>query len=146
MFPVSAEAARRQPQRSLLIVPTLLVATLFLGFLGLVWLFPTSIMKTIFGPGFQQAEPLLVLYATSTAAYALSAMLMAYEMSHRVISTAWLQVVAGILVFVGVYLFHSSLHEVVMVLITIMVMLLITTSVTFLRTSQREALPAQEAA
>lgn len=146
MFPVSAEAARREPQRSLLIVPTVLVSALFLGFIGLVWLFPTSIMKTIFGPGFQQAEPLLVLYATSTAAYALSVMLMAYEMSRRVISTAWLQLLAGILVFVGVYLFHSSLREVVLVLITIMVMLLITTSVTFLRTAQREALLVEEAA
>jgi O-antigen/teichoic acid export membrane protein len=146
MFPVSAEVGRQEPKRSLLIVPTLLVAGLFLGFIALVWLFPASIMKTIFGPGFQQAEPLLILYATSTAAYALSAMLMAYEMSHRVINTAWLQVVAGILVFVGVYLFHSSLHEVVLVLITIMVMLLITTSVAFLRSAQRERLLAQEAA
>jgi O-antigen/teichoic acid export membrane protein len=146
MFPVSAEAGRLQPRRSLLIVPTLLVSALFLGFITLVWLFPASIMKSVFGPGFQQAEPLLVLYATSTAAYALSAMLMAYEMSHSVASTGWLQVSAGILVFVGVYLFHSSLHEVVLVLMTIMVMLLTTTSVAFLRSAHHERLAVQEAA
>src|SRR5262249_49847136 len=64
MFPVSAEAGRNAPKRSLLIVPTVLVTGLFLGFIALVWLFPASIMKTIFGPGFQQAEPLLILYAT----------------------------------------------------------------------------------
>ncbi len=146
MFPVSAEAGRQSPKRSLLIVPTLLVSGLFLGFVGLVWLFPASLMKVIFGPGFEQAEPLLVLYATSTAAYALSAMLMAYEMSHRIINTGWLQMLAGILVFAGIYLFHSSLHEVVLVLMTIMVMLLITTSVAFLRGTPRKSLPAQEAA
>ena len=146
MFPVSAEAGRHSPRRSLLIVPTLLVSGLFLGFITLVWLFPASLMKTIFGPGFQQAEPLLALYATSTAAYALSAMLMAYEMSHRVVNTGWLQVVAGILVFAGIYLFHSSLHEVVLVLMTIMVMLLITTSLAFLRGARRDRLLAQEAA
>jgi hypothetical protein len=146
MFPVSAEAGRQHPKRSLLIVPTLLVSALFLGFITLVWLFPASLMKTLFGPGFQQAEPLLVLYATSTAAYALSAMLMTYEMSHRVINTGWLQLLAGILVFTGIYLFHSSLREVVLVLITIMAMLLITTSTAFLREARRERLQAQEAA
>lgn len=146
MFPVSAEAGREGPKRSLLIVPTVLVSGLFLGFILLVSLFPASIMQTIFGPGFQQAEPLLVFYAASTAAYALSAMLMSYEMSHRVANTGWLQVGAGIVVFVAIYLFHSSLREVVLVLMTIMIALLITASVLFLRAMRREQPVLQEAA
>jgi O-antigen/teichoic acid export membrane protein len=146
MFPVSAEAGRQGPQRSLLVVPTALVLGMFLGFVAMVWLFPASIMKTIFGPGFQQSEPLLVLYAAATAAYALAAMLMAYEMSHKVANTGWFQVVAGIFVFTGIYLFHSSLREVVLVLMTIMVSLLLAVSLPFVRNVQRPGLPAQEAA
>jgi O-antigen/teichoic acid export membrane protein len=147
MFPVSAEAGRQRPQRSLLVVPTILVTGMFLSFVALVALFPASIMKTIFGPGFQQSEPLLVLYAAATAAYALSAMLMAYEISHKVANTGWLQIVAGILVFTGIYLFHSSLRQVVLVLMTIMVGLLVAVSVPFLRSVlRRDVLPAGEAA
>ena len=146
MFPVSAEAGQQGAKRSLLIVPTVLVLGMFLGFIGLVWLFPTSIMRVIFGPGFELAEPLLVIYAASTAAYALSAMMMAYEMSHKIANTWWLQIVAGLLVFTGIYLFHSSLREVVIVLTTVMVALLVAVSVPFLRAVERSPVVAQEAA
>jgi len=146
MFPVSAEAGQHGAKRSLLIIPTVLVLGMFLGFIGLVWLFPTSIMRAIFGPGFELAEPLLVIYAASTAAYALSAMMMAYEMSHKIANTGWLQMVAGLLVFSGIYLFHSSLREVVIVLTTVMVALLAAVLVPFLRSVERPPVAAQEAA
>jgi hypothetical protein len=87
-----------------------------------------------------------VLYAASTAAYALSAMLMAYEISHKVANTGWLQVAAGILVFSGIYLFHSSLREVVLVVMTIMVALLIAVSLPFFYGGKGEPLAVREAA
>jgi O-antigen/teichoic acid export membrane protein len=146
MFPVSAEAGREGPKRSLLLVPTLLVSGMFLSFVALVWLFPASIMRVIFGPGFEHAEPLLVIYAAGTAAYALSAMLMAYEMSHRVTGIVWLQVAAAILVFAGIYLFHDSLREVVIVLVTVMLALLAAVAVPLFRNLKQDRLNLLEAA
>jgi hypothetical protein len=106
------------------------------------------VMKTLFGPGFAQAEPLLALYATGTAAYAIAVVLMAYEMSHKIANTAWLQVVFATLLVAGITLFHHSLHQVVMVLITLMSALLVTVSIPFLAKSlqRREHTAAEEAA
>jgi len=57
---------------------------------------------------------------------------MAYEMSHKIVNTAWLQVVFAALLVAGISLFHNSLHQVVIVLITLMSSLLVAVSLPFL--------------
>lgn len=134
MFPVSAEAgASGKPDRSLVAVPMGLVLAMFLGFLGLLALFPDAVMRTVFGPGFREAESLLGLYAASTAIYALAVVLMAYEMSRRIANTGWLQLAFSALVVAGVSFFHASLREVVFVLLALMSALLAAVAVPFLR-------------
>lgn len=138
MFPVTAEAAgneaaARKPGRTLVALPAALVLAIFLGFLGVLHLFPAAVMRTIFGPGFHEAEPLLGLYATNTAIYALAVVLMAYEMSRRIASTGWLQLVFGGLVVVGISLFHETLPEVITVLVVLMSLLLLAVAVPFFR-------------
>jgi O-antigen/teichoic acid export membrane protein len=148
MFPVSAEGAQGEASsRSLVAVPMAMVLGLFLSFLGLLALFPALVMKTIFGPGFGQAEPLLGLYAANTAVYALAVVLMAYEMSRKVANTGWLQMVFSGLVVLGISLFHHTLREVITVLTVLMVTLLLTVAIPFFRPRQGQTpFPLQEAA
>jgi O-antigen/teichoic acid export membrane protein len=148
MFPIAAQNGAKESNRRVLAVPLALVGCIFVGFLGVLAIAPGMVMKTLFGPGFAQAEPLLALYATGTAAYAIAVVLMAYEMSHKIANTAWLQVVFAALLVAGITLFHHSLHQVVMVLITLMSALLVTVSIPFLAKSlqRREHTAAEEAA
>lgn len=135
MFPVTAEATRadRKPDRTLVAVPMALVLAMFLGFLGVLQLFPAAVMRTVFGAGFHEAEPLLGLYAANTAVYALAVVLMAYEMSRRIASTGWLQLVFSALVVAGIAAFHETLREVITVLLVLMCALLAAVAVPFFR-------------
>lgn len=150
MFPVTAGSSRSErPNHSLVAIPMVLVLAMFLGFLGVLQLFPAAVMKTVFGPGFQQAESLLGLYAANTAVYALAVVLMAYEMSRKVANTGWLQLVFGGLVVAGVALFHDSLRQVITVLVTLMTTLLVVVALPFLRSlrgAHASALPGLEEA
>jgi O-antigen/teichoic acid export membrane protein len=141
MFPIAAQNGAKESNRTLLAVPLALVGCIFLGFLGVLAVAPGVLMKTLFGPGFAQAEPLLALYASGTAAYAVAVVLMAYEMSHKIANTAWLQIVFAALLIAGISLFHHSLHQVVIVLITLMSALLLTVSLPFLATALRKPEP-----
>ncbi|HSE50443.1 MAG TPA: hypothetical protein VLA96_14650 [Terriglobales bacterium] len=138
MFPVTAEASSKdgvaqKTSRTLVAVPMALVLAMFLGFLGVLQLFPAAVMRTLFGPGFHEAEPLLGLYAANTAIYALAVVLMAYEMSRRIANTGWLQLLFAGLVVAGVALFHDTLRQVITVLVVLMSLLLVTVAVPFFR-------------
>jgi O-antigen/teichoic acid export membrane protein len=151
MFPVSAEATggnagAQTTGRTLIAVPMTLVLAIFLGFLGLLQLFPAAVMRTVFGAGFQEAEPLLWLYAANTALYALAVVLMAYEMSRRIASTGWLQLVFSALVVAGISLFHDTLRQVITVLVVLMSLLLAAVAVPFFRRARPATLPLEEAA
>ena len=137
MFPVAAQNGGSDQRRGVLAVPLGLVGAIFLGFLGVLSIAPGMVMKTLFGPGFAQAEPLLALYASGTAAYAIAVVLMAYEMAHKIANTGWLQVVFAAVLVAGISLFHHSLHQVIVVLITLMSTLLLTVSLPFLRAQAR---------
>jgi O-antigen/teichoic acid export membrane protein len=148
MFPVAAQNGTGERSRAVIAVPLALVVSIFIGFLALLSVAPGMVMKTIFGPGFAQAEPLLALYAAGTAAYAIAVVLMAYEMAHKIANTGWLQIVFAGLLIAGIALFHQSLHQVIVVLITLMSALLLAVSLPFLRTRARQTDQpiAQEAA
>jgi O-antigen/teichoic acid export membrane protein len=142
MFPIAAQNGHKQRQGAVLAVPMVLVACIFLGFLGVLAIAPGMVMRTLFGSGFAQAEPLLALYATGTAAYAIGVVLMAYEMSHKIANTAWLQIVFAALLVAGISLFHNSLRQVVIVLITLMSALLVSVALPFVFSSLRRSQPA----
>ena len=144
MFPIAAQNGEGKPSRAVLAVPLALVGSIFLGFLVVLSIAPGTVMKTLFGPGFAQAEPLLALYATGTAAYAIAVVLMAYEMAHRIANTGWLQIVFACLLITGIALFHHSLRQVIVVLITLMCALLLAVSLPFLRAHARRVHPAAQ--
>jgi O-antigen/teichoic acid export membrane protein len=141
MFPVSAAAAKREEDtRSVLAVPILLVSSLSAGFVLLLALFPETLVRLLFGTEFREAVPLFSLYAAATGVYALSVVLVTYEMSRRIAHVGWLQLAFSGLVVAGIYLFHASLWQVVMVQLALMVVLLALVAAPFLRV-RRTALP-----
>ncbi len=150
MFPVSAEAGKnggkgRGP--SLLLVPIALIVLLYVGCLGVLAVFPT-LLKHVFGVGFQQAQGLLGLYAANTTLYSIAVAVMAFEISRRVANTGWLQLLFAGFVVGGITLFHQNLHQVVIVLLALTSVLLLAVTVPFLR-RHSHAVPArveQEAA
>ncbi|HWR36464.1 MAG TPA: oligosaccharide flippase family protein [Clostridia bacterium] len=139
MFPISA-GAKTESSHTVLIIPLLFITVISLGFILVLGFFPEFILRVLFGARFepvgQGMNSLLSLYAASTAGYALSVVLIAYEMSRRIANSAWLQLVFSGLVMAGITFFHGSLREVVVVQQVLMVVLLIAVSIPFFRKRQ----------
>ena len=143
MFPVSAAAKPREENPNVVLVPLVFVVVIAVVFMLAVSFFPGLIVHLIFGSGFHEAEPLLTLYAAATGLYALSAVLMAYEMSRRIANTGWLQLMFSGILVVAIGAFHSSLHEVILVQIVLRAVMLVIVTYPFLRRYRRFLL-AQE--
>ena len=136
MFPISAAASDERPGQ-VLKTPLLLVGGLSALFIGSLVLLPRFLVGLVLGRDFVEADSLLAIYATATAIYSVSVVLMAYEMSRKIANTGWLQLLFSGLMVVGISLFHQSLHQVIMVQIVLMSTLLLTVSLPFLRSMRR---------
>jgi O-antigen/teichoic acid export membrane protein len=143
MFPVSAAAKPREEDPNVVLVPLVFVLVIAVVFMLVVSFFPALIIHLIFGAGFHEAEPLLTLYAAATGLYALSAVLMAYEMSRRIANTGWLQLMFSGILVLAIGAFHSSLREVIVVQIVLRAVMLVLVTYPFLR-RYRSFLLAQE--
>jgi O-antigen/teichoic acid export membrane protein len=148
MFPVSAGVQRViSHRRTVIVIPLLLI----LGITGLsglgLWILPQVVWKTVFGPTFQLGahHALLLLYVAATGTYCISVVLIAYEISRRISNTGWLQLLFSGGIALGIYLFHETLHQVVMVQLVLMAIMLACVAVPFLRfkveSSMEEAVP-----
>jgi O-antigen/teichoic acid export membrane protein len=143
MFPISAAAQPKKENVSVLVVPILIVLGISITFIVGLSLFPDPVLRAVFGAGFQggaRLDGLLSLYAAATGTYSLGVVLMAYEMSRRIANTGWLQLVVSAAIVIGIYLFHSSLHEVVLVQLVLMVGLLMIVSIPFFRKDRHSVL------
>jgi O-antigen/teichoic acid export membrane protein len=133
MFPVSAAAKPREEDPNVILVPLLFVLGIGVVFVLVLSFFPGLVVQTIFGGGFSHAEPLLALYAVATGLYALSVVLMAYEMSRRIANTGWLQLAFSGVLILAIGVFHATLQDVIMVQIVLMAMMLLFVSFPFFR-------------
>ena len=144
MFPISAGAKEEQSRKGLLAVPVLFVVCLTGGFVTMLTFFPDFVLHLVFGRMFAAGTnlgSLLALYAANAGIYSMSVVLIAYEMSRRIANTAWWQLAFSGLIVGGIYLFHSTLHEVVYVELTCMSVLLLVVALPFLR---RTTMPVQQ--
>jgi O-antigen/teichoic acid export membrane protein len=133
MFPVSAAAKPREEDPNVILVPLLFVLGIAVVFVLVLSFFPGLIVQAIFGGGFSHAEPLLALYAVATGLYALSVVLMAYEMSRRIANTGWLQLAFSGVLVLAIGVFHAALQDVIMVQIVLMALMLLLVSFPFFR-------------
>ena len=132
MFPISA-AAKDESTKHVLLLPLLIVSVMALAFIGVLALFPDFIIRLVLGESFRSAQPLLSLYAAATGLYVLAVVLMTYEMSRKIANTGWLQLLfSGALAFL-IYIFHSTLRQVIVVQVALMALMLFFVSLPFLR-------------
>ncbi len=148
MFPISAGAKEETSGKSLLAIPLSFVILLTGGFVTLLTLFPDLVLHLVFGRMFAAGaglDSLLALYALNAGIYSLSVVLIAYEMSRKIANTGWWQLAFSGAIVTGIYLFHSTLRQVIGVELTCMTLLLAVVALPFLRRVS-PAMRQQEAA
>jgi O-antigen/teichoic acid export membrane protein len=129
MFPLVA-GTRDEERKDLRVIATSLLLVLGTGSalaLGLS-ITPAWIWTSFFGSGFEivgkyNLPYLLALYAVTTIVYSLSVVIITFEMSYKIANTSWVQLAFSGVVIAGICLFHSSLHEVILVQLILMVIL-----------------------
>jgi O-antigen/teichoic acid export membrane protein len=148
MFPISAGARETHDRKGILAVPLFFVVCLTGGFIAVLSLFPDLVLHLVFGRMFVAGgglHSLLALYAATAGVYSLSVVLITYEMSRRIANTGWFQLAFSAAIVTGIYLYHGTLREVILVQLLFMFGLLLTVALPFLR--RRISAPAlQEAA
>jgi O-antigen/teichoic acid export membrane protein len=154
MFPIVAETHGRKQleDHDVLRTSLLLVFAICLLFVVGLSFAPAEIWTWLFGGRFgtdaTNFSYLLVLYAVSTGIYALSVVIIAYEMSRKIANTGWVQLLISGAVIAGIYAFHSSLSQVIWVQVVTMIVLLLCVAIPFVATwakrhgdAERVALP-----
>ena len=145
MFPVTAAAKPREEDPNVVLLPLLFVLAIAIVFILAVSFFPDLIMRAIFGGSFTDAGPLLTLYAAATGLYALSVVLMAYEMSRRIANTGWLQLIFSGILVLAIGVFHENLRQVIVVQVVLMAVLLLLVSFPFFRRYKQFLVPQESA-
>ena len=137
MFPLVAGTGK-DARRNISVIATSLLLVLSIGFslaIGLRFT-PPWIWTELFGNKFSMAGKyglsyMLALYAITTVVYSLSAVIITYEMSYKISSTSWIQLVFSVIVIVGILRFHSSLRQVILVQLWLLSLLLIFVALPF---------------
>jgi len=137
MFPVSAGTSEDRQTPALLALPLLMVTGISIAFVLFLAAFPQLVFRTLFGAHFvssvQGLNWLLSMNAAATGIYAISVVLITYEMSRRIANTGWLQLVVSGLIVLGIAWFHSTLMEVIVVQEVLRILLLCAVSYPFVR-------------
>lgn len=145
MFPISA-GARHEDRKSLSLIATSLLLVFASGAamtLALL-LVPSHVWTVFFGAGFKMPGRhglsfLLALKGVACVIYSLSVVIITYEMSYRIANTSWIQLLFSGAVIAGICRFHSSLEEVILVQLVLMIVLLVVAGVPILRDALRHA-------
>jgi hypothetical protein len=138
MFPIVA-GTRKTERKGYGVLGTSLLLVLAIGSVLTIGLrlAPAKVWTLLFGAQFGMATQhtlpfLMALYAATTTIYALSVVMIAYEMSHKIANTGWVQLAFSGVLIGGMYLFHSSLEQVIWVQLFMMLVLLLIVAAPFL--------------
>jgi O-antigen/teichoic acid export membrane protein len=147
-FPLVA-GTRKEERQNLQVLATSLCLVLAIGsVLALaLYLTPPWVWSSLFGSGFQIAGKynlsyLQALYAFKTVIYSLCVVIITYEMSDKIANASWIQLLFSGVLIEGIFHFHSSLREVILVQIGIILGLLVCVAIPFVIEAAREAKPA----
>lgn len=130
MFPVSA--AKSQESRegwSVLGISMALVVSILVLLIAGLYLIPSFLWKATFGAHFQTGNPvtlssLLILYAVNAGVFSLSSVIITFEMSRKIANTSWIQLVFSGIFIAGIYSFHDTLRQVILIQLVLMLALL----------------------
>jgi O-antigen/teichoic acid export membrane protein len=137
-FPIVA-ATRVEERKDLRVIATPLLLVVGIGSLVALamWIAPPALWTTMLGPGFHIAGKydipyLSALYALKTVVYSMSAVVITFEMAHKIANTSWVQLLFSGVLIAGIYEFHSSLHQVIMVQLAVLAVLFVLVAIPFL--------------
>jgi O-antigen/teichoic acid export membrane protein len=137
-FPIVA-GTRAEERKDLRVIATSLLLVLGMGSIAslVMWIAPAALWTTLLGPGFQilgihNIPHLSALYALKTATYSISAVVITFEMSHKIANTSWIQLFFGGILIAGIYQFHSSLYQVILVQFGVLSALFVAVAIPFL--------------
>jgi O-antigen/teichoic acid export membrane protein len=140
-FPLVA-GTREEERRDLGVIATSLLMVLASGGAIVLVLFvaPSGIWTRLFGSGFEIAGKynvsyLMAFYAIATVVYSLGAVIITFEMSYKIANTSWVQLVFSGILIGAICEVHSSLREVVLVQLVLMVLLFVLVAFPFLISS-----------
>jgi len=68
---------------------------------------------------------------------------MSYEISRKIGNVGWLQLCLVAQLWVGLYLFHNTLQDVITVQLVVMMLLLLAVSIPFFRAREKYSVPAR---
>ena len=137
-FPLVAGTTNEE-RRDLRVIATSLLLVLGVGAAISVALCiaPAELWTHLFGADFAIAGKynlpyLLALYALATVIYSLAGVIITFEMSYKIANTSWVQLGFSGVLLGAICLFHSSLREVVLVQLVLMILLFMFIAVPFL--------------
>jgi len=137
-FPIVA-GTQEHERKDLRVIATSLSLVIGIGTLAALamWIAPASLWTTLLGPGFQisgrfNIPHLSALYALKTAIYSISAVVITFEMSYKIANTSWVQLFFSGALIAGIYEFHSSLQQVIIVQLIVLLALFVVVAITFL--------------
>ena len=140
-FPLVA-GTREEERRDLGVIATSLLMVLASGGAIVLVLFvaPPALWTRLFGTGFEIAGPynvpyLMAFYAVATVVYSLGAVIITFEMSYKIANTSWVQLAFSGVLIGAICEFHSSLREVVLVQLGLMLLLFLLVALPFLISS-----------
>jgi polysaccharide pyruvyl transferase CsaB len=121
LFPVVAQLHQKgQPHRHLLWLSLGIVGGLSTFIVAATVIFPEFILNILFGDKYIGGASLLWLYASLTALYAMSNVIINYRLSAGNGGSSFLAVLAGICQISGIWLFHADLMQVIVVQLLVM--------------------------
>ena len=140
-FPLVA-GTHHDERKDLRVIATSLMLVMLIGSgvaLGLLFA-PARLWTMLFGSGFKisgayNISTLLALYAITTVIYSLSVVIVTFEMSYKIAKSSWVQLVFSGIMVAGICRFHTTLPEVIMVQLVLMIILFAFVAVPFLITS-----------
>ena len=145
MFPVVA-GSHEDERKNFSLITTSLLLVLGVGSIFAIALrvAPAWIWTRFFGAHFVLSGPygfpyLLGLYAITTVIYSLSVVIITYEMSYKIANTSWLQLAFSGALILALAHFHSSLRQVIVVQLVLMIALLFIVGALFMQHAMRKA-------
>ena len=145
MFPV-ASGMKHEDRKDLSVISISLAIVLALGSifaLGLRFA-PATLWTLLFGSRFlllagSKLPVLMALYAMTTVIYSLSVVIISYEMSYKLANSSWLQLIFSGAVVLGISFYHSSLEQVIMIQLGLMILLILFVALLFVAETIRNS-------
>jgi len=153
MFPIVAGTGEKE-RKDLRIIATSLLMVLSMGAVLAIALrlTPNWVWAKCLGAGFATSgannlSDLAALYAIKSVVYSLSVVFITFEMSYKIANSNAVQLFFSVLLIAGVYDFHSSLHQVILVELVLLSIMVVFSAIPFfidLRSGGNESREGQE--